>query len=539
MLRLKKHIQWLKKGESSIIIYLSFSMLAVVATVLLTQSIRISRDVTGTQLLSDMAADGAAAQNNTGWGFDGIDEEKNMSKAGAYAKLLDTAENVKNLNEGLLNQDSAVDMLTVNYSVIKEGQANVNIGTQGTSSTTLLPDFSVYRDSNTALSYNAGMKIVMDAYMYSENAYESGYPIYDPMLRDAGHKWTQYVWAAGRSIGPDSFPFYADCSGFVYAIFKKNGYTLGIWTGAMQEQGIQVSEDEARPGDIVLYFRPGNPVSYHVGIYAGKNKAGVPIEIDCTNARGDSHSCTVSNPGRGVRVSTVANAAHGNAVQYRRVIKSNGRATKVKEYGDDSLAGVLFALLDGSNLTFTAACGIMGNMEAESGFRSYVWNGNPASDDEMKQYALELSGGTADEFEMELGRPGWRTDGGFGLCQWTNSSVKSGGRDGRKTKLFHFAEERGLLKDAETIQQTGGLTNRYMQIAFVLNELSQPGYQWLVDYMNRQKGEAGAREAARAFYMVFEAGRSLNSVPPDSSGPRRMANAAKQYSNMSKLTQFS
>ena len=54
----------------------------------------------------------------------------------------------------------------------------------------------------------------------------------------------------------------ADCSGFVFSVYKNFGYTVPRTSYALRSYGTEVSYDEAQPGDVVCY--PG-----HVGIYIG------------------------------------------------------------------------------------------------------------------------------------------------------------------------------------------------------------------------------------------------------------------------------
>ena len=556
MLLRVKIINWLKRGESSMMMYLAFSIVAVAASALMVQSTRAYRDITGAQLLSDITADGAAAQNDSGWGFTSVDEENGQTLSDAYDDIQASVENLVDLNTNddaevdsgfnLITSDSYVSNSKVKKSYISKGVVNANIEITGKSITPLTQEagYSVKRDSATKLSYSGGIQVVLKAYMYSKQAYESHYPIYDKRLRTKNHPYTKYVWAAGRTEDAYNFPYYADCSGFVYTIFRLCGYSVGTWTGEMQTQGVSVSESEARPGDIILYYKGGDPISEHVGIYAGKNKQGVPCEIDCT---GGGSRCTLSNPGAGVRVATVAQAAGGRRVEYRRIIKSNGEETEVPEI-EDTTEMALFMIMEGGTVNFKGACAILGNFQWESGgteLRTFAFNGNPASEAEMKEYAKSLSIATpsklssaryraklADAFEMDLGKSGWKTDGGFGIAQWTNSSIKSGGRDGRKTGLWNMAYQMGCIGNKSTVNQTGGLTSLFAQIAFLLKELEERPH--ILNYINSHDVAAGAR----GFFMMYEAGRNLNDKPPDGTTKNRVNNAVRlyqQYSSKFKL----
>ena len=54
----------------------------------------------------------------------------------------------------------------------------------------------------------------------------------------------------------------ADCSGFVWRVFKDKGYSVPRTSWDLRSAGREVSYSEAQPGDIVCY-------AGHVGIYIG------------------------------------------------------------------------------------------------------------------------------------------------------------------------------------------------------------------------------------------------------------------------------
>jgi cell wall-associated NlpC family hydrolase len=73
-----------------------------------------------------------------------------------------------------------------------------------------------------------------------------------------------YEWG-GTSFGG------VDCSGFVWAVFAKNGIELPRTADAQFEFGRHVPSRDLRPGDLV-FFQTYAPGASHVGIYLGNGK---------------------------------------------------------------------------------------------------------------------------------------------------------------------------------------------------------------------------------------------------------------------------
>ena len=73
-----------------------------------------------------------------------------------------------------------------------------------------------------------------------------------------------YSWG-GTSFGG------VDCSGFVWAVFARNGMDLPRTADAQFEEGHHVRVSDLRPGDLV-FFQTYAPGASHVGIYLGGGK---------------------------------------------------------------------------------------------------------------------------------------------------------------------------------------------------------------------------------------------------------------------------
>lgn len=65
------------------------------------------------------------------------------------------------------------------------------------------------------------------------------------------------------AAGPRAF----DCSGFTLAVYKHFGYRLPHGATAQSRYGRAVRRTAARPGDLILFGRPGS--YYHAAVYAG------------------------------------------------------------------------------------------------------------------------------------------------------------------------------------------------------------------------------------------------------------------------------
>ena len=102
----------------------------------------------------------------------------------------------------------------------------------------------------------------------------------------------------------------------------------------------------------------------------------------------------------------------------------------------------IYGALARAGMTAAGACGLMGNMQAESGMKSNI----------VQRRMTALSDGEYTR-RADAGEPDFIRDGaGYGLCQWTYWS--------RKQALLRFARERGVSVGDEG-----------MQVEFCLSEL--------------------------------------------------------------------
>ncbi|HEU4965328.1 MAG TPA: NlpC/P60 family protein [Bacilli bacterium] len=84
-----------------------------------------------------------------------------------------------------------------------------------------------------------------------------------------------YVWGSSNpNVG-------FDCSGFVYYMFRKEGYAIPRYTSTqLYGKGRWISRSKLRPGDLVFFALEGSRIS-HVGFYMGYNQF-----ISATSSKG-------------------------------------------------------------------------------------------------------------------------------------------------------------------------------------------------------------------------------------------------------------
>lgn len=112
----------------------------------------------------------------------------------------------------------------------------------------------------------------------------------------------------------------------------------------------------------------------------------------------------------------------------------------------------IYNILRSGGLSAAGACGVMGNMDAESGMVSFRVQGDSKPPyDFSRNYTDNVDAGNITEHDFIYNGP---NGGGYGLCQWTYFT--------RKAELYGFAKEKGVSVGDET-----------MQCLFTLHELKK------------------------------------------------------------------
>lgn len=126
----------------------------------------------------------------------------------------------------------------------------------------------------------------------------------------------------------------------------------------------------------------------------------------------------------------------------------------------------IYVQLVSAGMSAAGACGMLGNMQAESGMMSNNVEDRSGLDD--SEYTAKVDAGGYDFITDNGGRYG------YGLCQWTYGP--------RKKKLLEFAKSRGV-----------SIGDEQMQVDFALWELhTEPEYAELWAYLRSAKGVAEA-----------------------------------------------
>ena len=480
--RFKKSQFW-KEGNASVLAFLASTLVIIAACMMVLDYCSIYMDAENAQLVADLAADGAVVAGDTLWGLDRGDAKKAVST-------------LTNANEALLEQND-IDLSTSSTVNTSKGQVSVRAWTKK-ESTYKIGSITATANASSKILYSGGRAVVMYAYKFSQQYYNYLVSNGIPDTRGVpGFKWTRYAWGAGRSWDSYNMPWYADCSGFVYSVFRKFGLNIGTWTGEMQNMGHAVSQSEARPGDIILFYSGGSSISSHVAIYAGEIN-GTPY---CIDSGGGGSGTTVQNSpaGSGVKLRPVYWAASGRRAEYRRIIQSSGEAYDVPE--PDEFTTAVY-LLGEAGYNDVAIAGILGNWMWESGLCPITVQGNFGgyNDPSNIAYANRIRSGqmTREEFAHDT-----TGGGGYGLAQWTSLDRKRG--------LWDYC-----------VRLNTNITNMYGQVMYAIHEMNT-GYGAVSNKAFKESSDI--TRATMTFLLVYE---GIN----DGTGPARIANAKMLYNRI-------
>ena len=112
-----------------------------------------------------------------------------------------------------------------------------------------------------SIAYNGVTGYVCGEYITFEQML-SDTPTEKVLTEAKKHLGKPYVYG---SSGPYSF----DCSGFTSYVYRQLGYNINRTAAAQFSNGVYVSKDQLKPGDLVMF---GRGYINHVGIYIGNNQ---------------------------------------------------------------------------------------------------------------------------------------------------------------------------------------------------------------------------------------------------------------------------
>lgn len=405
-----------------------------------------------TQLYADIVADGAAFIGNNGWGIDTKD-----AKSAAETLQTLNKDNFSDTKISSVKFTNTDDNGKVKKTTKKSGYNTVT-ATAKLNSTMLstTKKLSTTKNATTKITYSGGLKIVLEAWKHTYQ------------YRNSKSGQTSYVWGGGHGIssGSDAWETYADCSGFVSGVFRKCGYDIPSWacTWNMESMGELVGTgyaalENARPGDILLYWYDISSVSAHVGIYAGKYN-GKHQQIHCS---GGSRN-TYSNPNNGKNGGAIlAGVTNASKIMIRRIVDADANAydtPEVKISGLSENQTTMFLTLSSLGYKKATIAGMMGNWACEGASSPIVREGHPNPSDSFNtNYAKQIEAGNISmaSFVYEgRGRMSHYGSEGYGIAQWTTTNWTNPYGD-RKARLWKYTN--------------GHVTSLTMQLSFVHYEL--------------------------------------------------------------------
>ena len=499
----EQFFKWIKRGSSSVMCYIGTMWLMVLAVALFLENFNVYTKTGKTQLLADIVSDGACFIGDNGWGIveENAEVAKNhlieynnesFGKSGIDVINLDYAYMEYDKNKELVKKDPVDNGDNPNNTV----QATTELNTKRVTNDAMIKKKTA---ASTMITYSGGLKIVRTAWQY---AYEN-----DPA------KQTPYVWGGGHGgEGFECLSRGADCSGFVSAIYRLCGYASIVGescTGGLEQCGRTIADgvgynvfDNARPGDIILYFGKGtgDGESTHTAIYAGRLN-GVDYQIHSTGGGRHHSTLTYDNPGigplGGVHRSVVNYGS--NRIKIQRIVNSNGEGEEVHNPTYPGLTQdqttIINALKEYGYSDIEVAA-MWGNWMLESGVGVDIREGLEFNKFETQNYKYRLEHGliTKDEFVSERrGELGHVGSEGYGLAQWTTVDWERPNND-RKALLWDHAEAMGT-----------NVSDVWAQITFAVKEMNTGLYSWY-DFSPGWADGMSIEEATMRFFDYYEAG---------------------------------
>lgn len=128
----------------------------------------------------------------------------------------------------------------------------------------------------------------------------SAHPKLDATLAAAKRATTMnaaYRYGGGHGPTPNSSPANTDCSGFTrWAYYQGFRYDIGAGSAeSVRTSGRFTKTSSPQPGDLAFFGSGGRGPATHVGIYAGRNAAGVPTLIHNSTPGTVVHTSTFSS----------------------------------------------------------------------------------------------------------------------------------------------------------------------------------------------------------------------------------------------------
>lgn len=128
----------------------------------------------------------------------------------------------------------------------------------------------------------------------------SAHPKLDATLAAAKRATTMnaaYRYGGGHGATPSSTPSNTDCSGFVrWAYYQGFRYDIGSGSSeSVRTSGRFTKTSNPQPGDLAFFGSGGRGPATHVGVYAGRNAAGVPTLIHNSTPGTVVHTSTFSS----------------------------------------------------------------------------------------------------------------------------------------------------------------------------------------------------------------------------------------------------